>query len=100
MAAHPASAVLWAEIDHVLLDLDGTLLDLHYDTHFWREVVPAEWGAPRGLDAVTALVALRPLFRAVEGTLDWYSTDYWSRKLGFDVIALKRRDPTRIGWLP
>ena len=27
-------------IDTLLLDLDGTLLDLAFDTHFWLEVVP------------------------------------------------------------
>ena len=31
----------WAHIDTVLLDLDGTLLDLAYDNHFWLEIVPA-----------------------------------------------------------
>jgi putative hydrolase of the HAD superfamily len=96
----PLGEAFWARIDHVLLDLDGTLLDLHYDTHFWLEVVPAEWGAVRGLTPSEALAALQPRFKAVQGTLDWYCTDYWSSELGFDVIALKRRDPTRIRWLP
>lgn len=96
----PLSDADWAGIDHVLLDLDGTLLDLYYDRHFWYEVVPAAWGAPRGLDAQTARRQLAPRFHAVEGTLDWYCIDYWSRELGLDIRALKRADPTRIGWLP
>ena len=25
------------EVDTILLDMDGTLLDLHYDNHFWME---------------------------------------------------------------
>src|SRR5690606_507131 len=25
----------WNQIDTVLLDMDGTLLDLHFDNHFW-----------------------------------------------------------------
>ncbi|MFV8760570.1 GMP/IMP nucleotidase, partial [Yersinia enterocolitica] len=25
----------WQEIDTVLLDMDGTLLDLEFDSHFW-----------------------------------------------------------------
>ena len=31
----------WSRIDHVLLDLDGTLLDLDFDNHFWQTLVPA-----------------------------------------------------------
>jgi hypothetical protein len=30
----------WKEIDTVLLDMDGTLLDLNFDNHFWKEFVP------------------------------------------------------------
>jgi putative hydrolase of the HAD superfamily len=100
MQAYTPAPGFWRGIDTVLLDLDGTLLDLHYDSHFWHDTVPAAWGARRGLDAAAALAALRPRFRALEGTLDWYSTDYWSRELGLDIVALKLRDPSRIGWLP
>ncbi|HBT55971.1 MAG TPA: haloacid dehalogenase, partial [Pseudomonas sp.] len=31
----------WNAIDTVLLDMDGTLLDLHFDNHFWLEHMPA-----------------------------------------------------------
>jgi putative hydrolase of the HAD superfamily len=97
-AARPV--VDWQRVDHVLLDLDGTLLDLHYDRHVWHEVVPAAWGASRGLDPRAARSRLEPRFRAVEGTLDWYCIDYWSRELQLDLRALKRADPSRIDWLP
>lgn len=100
MSSTPLTAQDWAGIDTVLLDLDGTLLDLHYDTHFWHEVVPATWGATRGLSMPAARAALAPRFRACEGTLDWYCIDYWSRELGLDIAALKRADTSRIRWLP
>ncbi|MEO1576619.1 MAG: HAD family hydrolase, partial [Pseudomonadota bacterium] len=32
--------VAWSDIDNVLLDMDGTLLDLNFDTVFWLQVVP------------------------------------------------------------
>lgn len=100
MTPVPLTAADWSGIDHVLLDLDGTLLDLYYDRHFWHEVVPGAWGSGRGLDAAAARSLLEPRFRAVEGTLDWYCIDYWSRELQLDIRSLKRTDTTRIGWLP
>ena len=30
----------WSDIDTVLLDMDGTLLDLHFDNYFWTRHVP------------------------------------------------------------
>lgn len=100
MNAHRIDEETWRDIDCVLLDLDGTLLDLHYDNHFWHEVLPAAWGRERGLDAPAARERLLPRFRAVQGTLEWYCVDYWSRELGIDIAALKRTDPSRIRWLP
>jgi HAD superfamily hydrolase (TIGR01509 family) len=90
----------WSEIDDVLLDLDGTLLDLDFDNHFWQVLVPQAWGSTRGLDAAAARALLKPRFDACAGTLAWYSTDYWSRELELDIAALKRSDAHRIRWLP
>lgn len=90
----------WASIDHVLLDLDGTLLDLDFDNHFWQTRVPQAWGAVRGLDPATARALLQPRFAACEGSLPWYSTEYWSQELDLDIAALKRQDADRIRWLP
>jgi len=94
------SRIHWYSIDHVLLDLDGTLLDLDFDNHFWQVLVPQTWGASRGLDAAAARAVLQPRFDACAGTLPWYSTEYWSRELGLDIAALKRADAHRIRWLP
>ncbi|MCC6632814.1 MAG: GMP/IMP nucleotidase [Gammaproteobacteria bacterium] len=90
--------------DHIrtlLLDLDGTLLDLAFDTHFWLEVVPEYYGRERGLTAERALrEQIQPRLRAAEGTLNWYCLDYWSRMLELDLSAIKSRHDERIAWLP
>jgi HAD superfamily hydrolase (TIGR01509 family) len=90
----------WQQIDTVLLDLDGTLLDLAFDNHFWRWHVPQAWGRARSLSEQQALVELEQRFRACEGTLNWYCLDYWSRELELDLAALKRTHADRIRWLP
>jgi 5'-nucleotidase len=89
-----------AGVDTLLLDLDGTLLDLAYDTHFWLEILPAHYGASRGLTTEEARAEILPRMRASEGTLPWYCVEHWSRVLDFDVVALKQRFPERIAWLP
>jgi 5'-nucleotidase len=90
----------WAHIDTVLLDLDGTLLDLAYDNHFWLEIVPAAYAAARTTSVDVARTELAPRFRACEGTLPWYCIDHWSRELDLDIEALKRANTERIAWLP
>jgi len=90
----------WTEVDTVFLDMDGTLLDLHFDNHFWLEHVPLRYGEREGMSKQQALEALTPRFRAVEGTLAWYSLDYWSRELDMDIPALKRELQHLIRVLP
>ena len=80
----------WSQVETVCLDMDGTVLDLHFDNVFWLELLPRTWGAARGLDLAQALQALRPRFDAKRGTLDWYCVDHWSEELGLDIPALKQ----------
>jgi putative hydrolase of the HAD superfamily len=82
--------VRWNETDTLLLDLDGTLLDLHYDNHFWLEHVPCRYAEKHGLSLEAAKAELLARYRRVEGTLDWYCVDYWSRELGLDIPQLKQ----------
>lgn len=80
----------WNDIDTVLLDMDGTLLDLNFDSHFWREYVPQCYAFSRGLDIPTAKRVLNPCFKQHEGSLNWYCLDFWSRELNLDIAAMKR----------
>jgi putative hydrolase of the HAD superfamily len=79
----------WARIDTVLLDMDGTLLDLHFDNHFWLEHVPLRYAQKHGLSLEAARKELLARYARVEGTLDWYCVDYWSRELALDIPLLK-----------
>ncbi len=79
----------WNRIDSVFLDMDGTLLDLHFDNHFWLDHVPQRFAEKHGLTKQQALDELVPRFRSIEGTINWYCVDHWSRELGLDIALLK-----------
>ena len=80
----------WASIDTVLLDMDGTLLDLNFDNHFWQEFVPQRFADLHQLSLMDAKQQLQPRFKAMEGRLEWYCLDYWSAELQLDIAGLKQ----------
>ena len=90
----------WHDIDTVLVDMDGTLLDLAFDNFFWQELVPAQYAAKHGLSEANAQDELARRYRREEGHLNWYCVDYWTRELGLDIEALKWEHRHLIGFLP
>jgi len=80
----------WSEIDTVLLDMDGTLLDLHFDNHFWLELLPRRYAQLHGISPAMAELELAPLFNEHAGKLNWYCLDYWTRELKLPIREMKR----------
>jgi len=83
-----AIEVNWREIDTVLLDMDGTLLDLAFDSHFWLTLVPQSFSQKRGISLSEANRLITAKYQAVQHTLNWYCLDYWSRELELDIRAM------------
>ena len=97
---HLSPAVEWSAVDTVLLDMDGTLLDLRFDNWFWQELIPSRYAAANGLSRAEAAGELAPKFRARAGTLQWYCIDHWTRELGLDIRGIKRAAQGQVGFLP
>jgi HAD superfamily hydrolase (TIGR01509 family) len=83
-----STLVDWSHIDTVLLDMDGTLLDLHFDNFFWQKHLPRRYREIHGERALDD-ASLRALFHAHVGTLPWYSVDFWAEELSLDIMQLK-----------
>ena len=90
----------WQSIDTVFLDMDGTLLDLHFDNHFWLEHLPRRYADFNRLSHQEAYDLIVPMIMAERGSLNWYCTDYWSDRLSVDITGLKAEVGDRIGYRP
>jgi len=81
----------WRSIDDVLLDMDGTLLDLHYDATFWLNNVHSIVANLTGEPEHVIQERFHRELKRHEGTLAWYCTDYWADFFGIDLIEAKQQ---------
>jgi putative hydrolase of the HAD superfamily len=80
----------WSQIKTVLLDMDGTLLDLHYDNQFWLEHLPKRYSEEAKISIEEAKEKLGNHYQKVAGTIDWYCLDYWAEQTQLPITELKR----------
>ncbi len=90
----------WEEISTVFLDMDGTLLDLHFDNYFWLTHLPQRYAGMTSRNVEQVRKELMQRMQKVYGSLDWYCLDFWSDALDVDIVALKREVTNRIAVFP
>jgi putative hydrolase of the HAD superfamily len=90
----------WDRIDHVLLDMDGTLLDRHFDNFFFEEELPRRYAALQGLTFEESRDRLMAMYRSVEEELAWTDLHYWTQRIGIDIVAMHKELDHMIGFLP
>ncbi len=98
MNIDPKTALHRAET--LMLDMDGTVLDLAFDNYVWTDLVPRRYAAANGMTFTAARDYLFDQYRAVQGNLEWYCLDHWYERLGIDVVQLHHDVNHRIGYLP
>lgn len=90
----------WKNIDTVLLDMDGTILDLSFDNYFWKDHLPKIYADKNNLSLAQSRQFLIDSYAAVENKLEWYCLDFWSEKLQLDIPQLKTAIGDRIAFRP
>lgn len=84
----------------LMLDMDGTILDLAFDNYVWKQLIVGRYAKHNGLDYQVARRRLFAKYASIQGDLEWYCLDHWSERLGFDVLELHREVHKRIEYLP
>ncbi len=84
----------------LMLDMDGTVLDLAYDNYVWKQLVPEHYAEVKGISLDAARSRLYAKYRSIQGDIQWYCLDHWSERLGLDVLELHRDVNHRIDYLP
>ena len=90
----------WNSITTVFLDMDGTLLDLHFDNYFWHEHVPLRFSEKHEIEIQDAKQDLLTRYKRKAGTLQWYCVDFWASELELDIGALKQEVSKHIQIFP
>jgi len=90
----------WEGIETVLFDMDGTLLDLYYDTHVWQEVVPKHYAQVNKKPLDVARQYVGDEISKVYGELEFYDIYYWDRLLELDIAELHRQQKHLVSWRP
>jgi putative hydrolase of the HAD superfamily len=89
-----------ARCETLMLDMDGTILDLAFDSYIWKDLVPRRYAAANGLSFERARELLFEKYSSVQGDLEWYCLDHWNDRLGIDVVKIHHDVTHRIGYLP
>ena len=86
-----SSKIPLEDIQCVLLDMDGTLLDKYFDDFFWEHLVPEKYAERHSITFGKAKEELMKRYKIHEGTLNWTDLDFWSKELSLDIPALKEQ---------
>lgn len=73
----------------IMFDMDGTLLDLAFDDLIWNHKLPERHADTHQCSLEQSHHTLHEFYQQHKHTLLWYSSKYWTAKVGVDVLQLQ-----------
>tara|TARA_B100001057_G_scaffold269188_1_gene269360 strand:+ start:1144 stop:1791 length:648 start_codon:yes stop_codon:yes gene_type:complete len=80
------------DIECLLIDMDGVILDNTYDNNFWQNQIPSVLAEKKNITFDDAKRLAIQIFNFKKNTKDWYDVDYWSNMLDIDIEAEKKSE--------
>jgi 5'-nucleotidase len=72
-----------------IFDMDGTILDLHFDRYVWNHCLPSKISDKLDISFEAASVLVKNKLNPLKNTLNWYSLDYWSQQFDVDISEIE-----------
>ena len=91
MSSNSTASIDWSVIDTLLVDMDGTILDLHFDDYFWQTYLPEHYSKHYDGEIQGLLDFIKHNLETTGGELNWYCPIYWSELLKLDILLLKEK---------
>lgn len=79
-----------------MFDMDGTLLDLAFDDFIWNQCLPERHAQVHQCSLEQSRQTLFQFYQQHKHTLSWYSSAYWTAKVGVDVLDLQYQHRDKI----
>ncbi|MBJ8417003.1 HAD-IA family hydrolase [Acinetobacter courvalinii] len=80
-----------------MFDMDGTLLDLAFDDFIWNHCLPERHAQVHQCSLEQSQQTLFQFYQQHKHTLSWYSSAFWTAKVGVDVLQLQYQHRQKIG---
>jgi 5'-nucleotidase len=73
----------------IILDMDGTMLDLHFDDQVWNHRLPEYVARARQQDLALSRQFVASTLLRKRGSLEWYCLDHWSREFHLSLHTVE-----------
>jgi putative hydrolase of the HAD superfamily len=80
----------------IMFDMDGTLLDLAFDDFIWNHCLPERHAQVHQYSLEQSKNTLFEFYQQHKHTLSWYSSAFWTAKVGVDVLQLQHEHRDKI----
>lgn len=84
----------------LMMDMDGTILDLAYDSHIWLKSIPNIYAEKMNISIDDANSILQKKVLKMKNSLKWYCIDHWSELLDIDILRVHELEKDEIRYLP
>ena len=72
-----------------IFDMDGTILDLHFDRQVWNLRLPEKISQELSISLKSASALIKDMLSPQKNTLNWYSLEFWNKEFSINMSEIE-----------